>query len=117
MMSHVVAPARRGDPTNPTDLRGKKVVLTGTFVTMKRDEAERLLSAAGATSSGSISKHADVLICSESAGPKLAKATSLGVPVMPEAEMVALLLQTGGAAQLVGAPEKLRDRSFILPQV
>jgi NAD-dependent DNA ligase len=62
-----------------SDLKGKKVVLTGTFVTMKRDAAEKLLTEAGATISGSISKSTDVLICGENAGSKLAKATSLGI--------------------------------------
>lgn len=92
----------------PRDLKGKKVVLTGTFVTMKRDEAEKLLTAAGALISGSISKNTDVLICGENAGSKLAKATSLGVAQMTEAEMVALLVQAGsGAPTLAGASEKL----------
>lgn len=92
----------------PSDLKGKKVVLTGTFVTMKRDEAEKILTEAGATVSGSISKSTDVLIHGENAGSKLAKATSLGVARMTEAEMVALLVQAGsGAKQITGASEKL----------
>lgn len=92
----------------PSDLKGKKVVLTGTFVTMKRDEAEKLLTEAGATVSGSISKSTDVLICGENAGSKLAKATSLGIARMTEAEMVALLEKAGsGAKQIAGASEKL----------
>jgi BRCA1 C Terminus (BRCT) domain len=91
-----------------SDLKGKKVVLTGTFVTMKRDAAEKLLTEAGATISGSISKSTDVLICGENAGSKLAKATSLGIARMTEAEMVALLVEAGsGAKQLTGASEKL----------
>ena len=90
------------------ELKGKKVVLTGTFVTMKRDEAERLLAEAGATISGSISKSTDVLIFGENAGSKLAKAVSLGVLRMTEAEMVALLVQGGsGRERLAGASEKL----------
>lgn len=92
----------------PSDLKGKKVVLTGTFVTMKRDEAEKILTEAGATVSGSISKSTDVLIHGENAGSKLAKATSLGVARMTEAEMVALLVQAGSGASLpTGASEKL----------
>src|SRR5262245_11094864 len=85
------APSSSSDSTpenkmNPSDLKGKKVVLTGTFVTMKRDEAEKLLTEAGATISGSISKSTDLLIHGEKAGSKLAKATSLGVARMTEAE-------------------------------
>jgi hypothetical protein len=90
------------------DLKGKKVVLTGTFVTMKRDEAEKILTEAGATLVGSISKSTDVLIFGENAGSKLAKATSLGIARMTETEMVALLVEAGsGAAQIAGASEKL----------
>ncbi|MEP7123011.1 MAG: BRCT domain-containing protein [Byssovorax sp.] len=89
-------------------MKGKKVVLTGTFVTMKRDEAEKILTAAGATVSGSISKSTDVLIHGENAGSKLAKATSLGIARMTEAEMVALLTEAGGGAEpIAGASEKL----------
>ena len=76
---------------NPSDLKGKKVVLTGTFVTMKRDQAEKLLTEAGAVIGGSVSKSTDLLICGENAGSKLAKAMSLGVARMPEAEMIGLL--------------------------
>jgi hypothetical protein len=50
------SPQRGVDEMKPSDLKGKKVVLTGTFVTMKRDVAEKLLTEAGATISGSISK-------------------------------------------------------------
>jgi hypothetical protein len=96
------------DEMKASDLKGKKVVLTGTFVTMKRDQAEKLLAEAGAIISGSISKNTDLLICGENAGSKLAKAASLGVAQMSEAEMVALLVQAGsGAPQLDGATEKL----------
>lgn len=95
---------------NASDLKGKKVVLTGTFVTMKRDEAEKLLAEAGATISGSVSKATDILFHGENAGSKLAKATSLGILRMTEAEMVALLVQSGaGAGQLAGASEKLAE--------
>ena len=93
---------------NPSDLKGKRVVLTGTFVTMKRDEAEKILTEAGATVIGSISRSTDVLIHGENAGSKLAKATSLGVARMTEAEMVALLVQAGsGASSIAGASDKL----------
>jgi hypothetical protein len=93
---------------NSSELRGKKVVLTGTFVTMKRDEAEELLAGAGALVVGSISRSTDLLVCGENAGSKLAKAQSLGVAVLREAEMVALLVKAGsGAERLAGAAEEL----------
>ncbi len=91
-------------------LQGKKVVLTGTFVTLKRADAEELLREAGATVSGSISKSTDMLICGADAGSKLAKATSLGVAIMSESDLVALLLQSGvGAQKLAGTAGKLAE--------
>ncbi|MFK7999586.1 MAG: pentapeptide repeat-containing protein [Polyangiales bacterium] len=73
------------------EFEGKKIVLTGTFATMKRSDAKKLLGDIGATVSGSISKNTDILIHGEKAGSKLSKAQALGVTVMTEAEMVAAL--------------------------
>jgi DNA ligase (NAD+) len=43
------------------DVRGKTVVLTGTFVTLKRTEAKLALEALGARVTGSVSAQADLL--------------------------------------------------------
>ncbi len=92
----------------PSAFTGKKVVLTGTFATMKRSAAKKVLTEAGAIVSGSVSKNTDLLIHGTDAGSKLAKAQSLGVPVMTEEEMVALLAEAGaGASELEGAAEKI----------
>jgi hypothetical protein len=87
------------------DLEGKIVVLTGTFTTMKRAEAEQRLKAAGATVSGSVSKKTQLLVHGADAGSKLAKAQSLGVPLLTEAELVALLGLEGASEALVAVEE------------
>lgn len=83
------------------ELSGKTIVLTGTFATMKRAEAEKLLQEAGANVKGSISKATDLLVYGEKAGSKLSKAQSLGVAIMPEAELVALLAKSGLGADIL----------------
>ncbi len=87
---------------------GKTVVLTGTFVTMKRDDAKKILTDVGAKVSGSISSKTDILVHGEKAGSKLSKARSLGTLLMTEEEMVALLTESGsGGGALDGAADKL----------
>lgn len=72
---------------------GKTVVLTGTLPTLARDEAKALLEAAGAKVAGSVSAKTDYVVAGEAAGSKLDKANSLGVRVLDEAQMLALLHQ------------------------
>jgi DNA ligase (NAD+) len=79
----------------PKPLAGKTLVITGTLPTLSRDEAKDLLEAAGAKVAGSVSKKTDYVIAGAEAGSKLEKAQSLGVPVLDEAGMLALL-QAGG---------------------
>jgi DNA ligase (NAD+) len=74
-------------------LTGKTFVLTGTLPTLGRDEAKDLLEAAGAKVAGSVSKKTSYVVAGEEAGSKLDKARELGVPVIDEAEMRALLAQ------------------------
>lgn len=73
---------------------GKTVVLTGTLPTLTRDDAAKLLEAAGAKVTGSVSKKTHVVIAGESAGSKLTKAQELGIRVIDnEAELLQLLGQ------------------------
>lgn len=72
-------------------LAGCTYVLTGTLADMTRDEAKALLQQLGAKVSGSVSKKTTGLIAGEKAGSKLTKAESLGVPVLGDAELKALL--------------------------
>ncbi len=88
------APTERG----PQVLAGKTIVLTGTLPTLSRDAAKEMLEAAGAKVAGSVSKKTSYVVAGEDAGSKLAKAEELGVPVLDEAGMLALLAGEGGAA-------------------
>ncbi len=82
-----------GEPAEPTvqPLAGKTFVLTGTFPTLKREQAKEMLEAAGAKVAGSVSKKTDYVVAGEEAGSKLDKARELGVAVIDEAGMLALL--------------------------
>ncbi|WP_115131331.1 NAD-dependent DNA ligase LigA [Synechococcus sp. N26] len=72
-------------------LQGKTMVLTGTLPNLSRSEAKALIEAAGGKVSGSVSKKTDYLVAGEAAGSKLTKAESLGVAVLSEADLTALL--------------------------
>ena len=71
-------------------LSGQTAVITGTLPTLSRDEAKDMLEAAGAKVAGSVSKKTTFLLAGTEAGSKLEKALSLGVPVLDEAQVVAL---------------------------
>ena len=75
----------------PKLLAGKTFVLTGTFPTLSRDQAKDLLEAAGAKVAGSVSKKTSYVVAGTDAGSKLVKANELGVPVLDEAAMLAML--------------------------
>ncbi|MSU23026.1 MAG: NAD-dependent DNA ligase LigA [Opitutus sp.] len=70
---------------------GKTLVLTGTLPTMKREEAEQKILAAGGKVSGSVSKKTSFVLAGAEAGSKLDKARELGVAVIDEAELRRLL--------------------------
>lgn len=72
-------------------LAGKTLVLTGTMPTWTRDEATRHILAAGGKVSGSVSKKTAYVVAGDEAGSKLNKATQLGVPVLDEDGLKALL--------------------------
>jgi len=78
----------------PQPLLGKTLVLTGTLPTLSRDAAKDLIEAAGGKVSGSVSKKTHYVVAGEEAGSKLDKARELGVTVLDEAGLQALL--TGG---------------------
>jgi len=75
----------------PQPLAGQTWVLTGTLMTLSRDEASDRLKALGAKVSGSVSKKTHVVVAGESAGSKLAKAQELGVTVWDEAQLLSFL--------------------------
>jgi len=75
----------------PRPLSGKTFVITGTLPTLSRDEAKDKVEAAGGKVAGSVSKKTDYVVAGEEAGSKLAKALTLGVPVIDEAVLLAML--------------------------
>ena len=70
---------------------GKTFVLTGTLPTLGRDEARDLIEKAGGKVSGSVSKKTDYVVAGEEAGSKLTKAQELGIAILDEAGLRALL--------------------------
>ena len=72
-------------------LTGKTFVLTGTLPTMARDDAGALIEAAGGKVSGSVSKKTSYVVAGADAGSKLAKAQELGITILDEAALLALL--------------------------
>ena len=77
-----------------TALSGISFVITGTL-SKSRDEIQARLEQAGARVTGSVTKKTSYLLAGESAGSKLEKATELGVKVLSEADLEALLLEKG----------------------
>lgn len=73
------------------NLLGKTFVLTGTLPNLSRDEAKALIENAGGKVSGSVSKKTDYVIAGDEAGSKLEKAQALGLEVLDEAGLLALL--------------------------
>jgi DNA ligase (NAD+) len=74
-----------------TKLAGKTFVLTGTLSRYSRDEAKKMIEDAGGRVSGSVSKKTDYVVAGTDAGSKLDKAKELGVEVVGENEMEALI--------------------------
>ena len=72
-------------------LAGKTFVLTGSLETMTRAEAKAALTARGGKVSGSVSRKTDYLVAGSAAGSKLTKAQQLGVAVLDEPALRALL--------------------------
>ncbi len=74
-----------------SSLEGLTFVLTGTLPTMTRDEASERIKAAGGKVSSSVSKKTSYVVAGEEAGSKLTKAKELGVPVIDEDALTAML--------------------------
>ena len=82
----------------PQTLAGMTFVLTGTLPTLSREAAKEMLEALGAKVSGSVSKKTSYVVAGAEAGSKLDKAQELGVQVLDEAGMLALLQAPAASA-------------------
>ncbi len=87
-----------GPPTPGANLplAGKTYVLTGTLPTLSREQDKEKLEAAGAKVAGDVSKKTHGVIAGAEAGSKLEKALELGIPVLDEAGLLALVASEGG---------------------
>ncbi len=82
-----------GEPSAQTvsAVAGKVFVLTGTLPSLTRDAAKAMLEAAGGKVTGSVSKKTDFVVAGAEAGSKLEKARLLGVKVIDEEQLLAIL--------------------------
>lgn len=80
----------KGEPKTDK-LAGKTIVVTGTLENLSRSEAEALIVKNGGKASGSVSKKTAYVLAGAAAGSKLTKAQALGIPVLTEAEFMAML--------------------------
>ncbi|MGH8125164.1 MAG: NAD-dependent DNA ligase LigA [Rhodanobacteraceae bacterium] len=76
-------------------LAGQTVVLTGSLSSLTRDEAKDRLEALGAKVAGSVSKKTSFVVAGEAAGSKLDKGQAMGVEILDEAGLLALLKKHG----------------------
>jgi DNA ligase (NAD+) len=77
---------RKGGP-----LAGLTFVLTGTLAGLSRDEAKHRIEVAGGKVSAAVSKKTSFVVAGEESGSKLERAVALGIPVIDEEKLLALL--------------------------
>jgi DNA ligase (NAD+) len=82
-----------GPPPSEGPLAGNTLVLTGSLPELSREAATQRILAAGGRVTGSVSKNTDYVVAGESPGSKLEKAERLGVTVLDEVGLIALLDQ------------------------
>lgn len=90
---HAPTASANGSAEDVVLLSGKTFVITGTLPTMSREEAKTFIEAHGGKVTGSVSKKTSYLVAGEAAGSKLDKANALGIPVLDEAGLKAMVNQ------------------------
>ncbi len=70
---------------------GQKVVLTGTLLDFKRDDASKIIESLGGEVVGSVSKKTTLVLAGENAGSKLDKAKALNIKIISEEEFKSLI--------------------------
>ncbi|NBJ88201.1 NAD-dependent DNA ligase LigA [Acutalibacter sp. 1XD8-36] len=70
---------------------GKTFVLTGTLPNLSRKEVSELIQRNGGKVTGSVSKKTSYVLAGEDSGSKLDKANTLGIAVLSEEELMAML--------------------------
>ena len=86
-----VTPVWEDGPAPSGALSGEVVVLTGTLPNYTRGQAQQLIEEAGGVCASSVTKKTTLVVAGEEAGSKLAKARSLGIKVIDEAALLALI--------------------------
>ena len=66
-------------------------MLTGTLPNLSRKEASELIQRNGGKVTGSVSKKTSYVLAGEDPGSKLDKANTLGIAVLSEEELMAIL--------------------------
>jgi DNA ligase (NAD+) len=91
-------------PTAALPLDGWTIVLTGALASLTREQATERLLALGAKVAGSVSKKTTLVVAGDDAGSKARKAETLGIPIIDEAGLAALLEDPAATAgNLIGA--------------
>jgi len=90
MLEHGIDPIHDGGK-NEGVLKGQTFVITGTLGQMKRQEAKEIIEGAGGKISSSVSNKTDYLVAGENPGSKLAKAKELGIRILSEKELIAMV--------------------------
>lgn len=79
------------DTSGGNNLSGLTIVVTGTLPTLGRKEVTELIEKNGGKCTGSVSKKTDYLVAGNAAGSKLTKAQNLGIKILTEDELIAMI--------------------------